>query len=86
MTLPRPKQSAEDRRARQRDRLSTIRLRMVIWRALDEREITMPAGISAAIGLPPAEAAKLMTGRVWHEGDVARLEAVAARLGVQVPG
>ena len=83
MTLPRPKQSAEVRHARQADRLATIRLRMAIWRALDERGITMPAGISAALKMPPAEAAKMLTGGRWREGDVARLEAVAARLGVQ---
>ena len=32
----------------------------------------------------PAEATKLMTRHQWQEGDVALLEAVAARLGVQV--
>jgi hypothetical protein len=37
-SLPeKPKISAEERRLRQEDRLKTIRLRMVIGRALDER-------------------------------------------------
>jgi hypothetical protein len=38
-----------------------------------------------ALGMPAAEATSLMTRRQWREGDVARLEAAAARLGVQVP-
>ena len=32
-----------------------------------------------------AEAVKLLTQHQWREGDVALLEAAAARLGVQVP-
>ena len=81
-----PKQSAAERRLRYEDRLKTIRLRMLIFRELDERGITTPAAIGAAIGMPPAEAIKLLTRHQWREGDVARLQAAAARLGVQVPG
>ena len=81
-----PKLSAEERRIRQADRLTTIRLRMAIGRELDEREITTPAAIGEALGMPAAEATKLMTGQQWREGGVARLQAAAARLGVQVPG
>jgi hypothetical protein len=77
--------SAEERRIRQEDRLKTIRLRMAIGRELDERGLTTPAEIGVALGMPAGEATKLMTGRVWREGDVARLEAAAARLGVQAP-
>jgi hypothetical protein len=36
--------------------------------------------------MPPVEAIKLMTRHQWREGDVALLQAAAARLGVQVPG
>ena len=79
-----PKLPPEERRARQADRLTTIRLRMAIGRELDERGITTPAAIGEALGMPPAEATKLLRGHQWREGDVARLEAVAARLG-QVP-
>jgi hypothetical protein len=88
MTLPspKPKLSAEERRSRQAARQATIRLRMAIWRHLDDRGITTLAALAAAFGMPPAEAARLLRGRVWRGGDVARLEAVAARLGVQVPG
>jgi hypothetical protein len=42
--------------------------------------------IGAALGLPAAEATKLLTRRRGRAGDVARLEAAAARLGVPVPG
>jgi hypothetical protein len=81
-----PKQlSAEERRARQADRLITIRLRMLIGRELDDRGITTPAAIGTALGMPAAEATKLLTRHQWREGDVALLEAAAARLGVRVP-
>jgi hypothetical protein len=81
-----PKQSAEERRIRQEDRLASIRLRMAIGRELDDRDITTPAAIGEALGMPAAEATSLLTRRQWREGDVARLQAAAARLGVQVPG
>jgi hypothetical protein len=82
-----PKQvSTEERRARHADRLTTIRLRMAIGRELEDRGITTPAEIGEALGMPAAEATSLLTRRQWREGDVARLEAAAARLGVQVPG
>src|SRR3954463_15444347 len=81
-----PKLSAEERRARYTDRLTTIRLRMLIFREMDERGITTAAAIGAALGMPPAEATKLLRGHQWREGDVALLQAAAARLGVQVPG
>ena len=77
--------SAEEKRIRQEDRLASIRLRMAIGRELDERDITTPAAIGEALGMPAAEATKLLTGRQWREGDVALLQAAAARLGVQVP-
>ena len=80
-----PKLSAEERRVRQADRLTTIRLRMAIGRELDERGITTPAAIGEALGMPAAEATSLMTRHQRRDGDVARLEAAAARLGVQVP-
>jgi len=81
-----PKLTPEERRARQADRLATIRLRMAIGHELDARDITTPAAIGDALGMPAAEAVKLLTRRQWREGDVARLQAAAARLGVQVPG
>ena len=77
--------SAEERRIRQEDRLASIRLRMAIGRELDERDITTPAAIGAALGMPPAEATKLLTRHQWREGDVEQLEAAATHLGLQVP-
>jgi hypothetical protein len=81
-----PKQSAGERRLRYEDRLKTIRLRMLIFRELDERDITTPAAIGEAFGMPAAEATSLLTRHQWREGDVARLQAAAARLEVRVPG
>ena len=80
-----PKLSAEERRAREADRLKTIRLRVTIGRELDDRGITDPVAIGEALGMPALEATKLLTRHQWREGDVALLEAAAARLGVQVP-
>ena len=83
---PKPKLSAEARRARQADQLKCIRLRMAIGRELDDRDITTPAAIGEALGMSASEATKLLTRRQWHEGDVAALQAAAARLGLRVPG
>jgi hypothetical protein len=82
MTPDKPKLSPEERRARQADRLTTIRLRMSLYRVLDERGITTPAAIGEALGMPATEATKLLNRRQWREGDVALLQAAAARLGV----
>ncbi|WP_157033998.1 hypothetical protein [Belnapia moabensis] len=81
-----PKLTAEDRRQRDADRLQTIRLRMLVGQALHDRGIKTPAAIGAAIGMPAAEATKLMTGKQWRAGDVALLEAAATKLRLQVPG
>ena len=81
---PRPLISAEERRLRQKDRLKTIRLRMAIYRYLDDHGITTPAAIGEAFRMPAAEAASLLARHQWREGDVALLEAAVARLGVQV--
>ena len=79
-----PKLTADEKRIRQEDRLKTIRLRMAIGRHLDDHDITTPAAIGEALGMPAAEATKLLTRHHWREGDVALLEAVAARLGLSV--
>jgi hypothetical protein len=80
-----PKLSTEERRARQADRLKTIRLRLAIGRELEDRGITTAAAIGEALGMPAPEAGKLLNRRQWREGDVALLEAAAARLGLPVP-
>src|ERR687892_2723964 len=80
--LVKPKLSAQEQRRRREDRLAALRLRMAIGRALEERGIADPAAIGAALGLPAAEATKLLTRHQWREGDVALLTAAAARLGL----
>ena len=82
MPSSRPKISPEERRRRTADRLAMIRLKMAIGRELDDRGITKPAEIGAALGMPAAEATKLLTRHQWREGAVEQLEAAAARLGV----
>ena len=77
-----PKLTPEERRARQTDRLVMIRLRMAIRQELADRGIIKPVAIGATLGMPAPEAAKLLTRRQWREGDVALLQAAAARLGV----
>jgi len=58
---------------------------MAIWQELDARGITTPDDIGAALGMSAAEANGLLTRRPRRAGDVAALEAVAARLGVHTP-
>ena len=69
---------------KQADRLAAIRLRYSINTHLDDRGITVPADIAQAVGLPAAEAVRLLTRRQWREGDVAALREVADRLGLKV--
>jgi hypothetical protein len=80
-----PKISSAERRERDADRLQTIRLRMLVGQALHDRGIITQAAIGAAIGMPTAEATKLMTSKQWRASDVALLEAAAMRLGLLVP-
>jgi hypothetical protein len=80
-----PKISPEEHRHRTADRLKTIRLQMAIGHELDDRGITTPAAIGAALGMPPGEATKLLTRHQWREGDVSLLEAAVARLEVELP-
>jgi two-component system, chemotaxis family, protein-glutamate methylesterase/glutaminase len=79
-----PKLTSQERWTQREDRLKTIRLRMVIWQELEAQSITMPDAIGVAIGMPAAEAHRLLTQRPSRGGDVALLEAVAARLGLSV--
>ena len=73
-----------EQRQRREDRLVTIRLRMAIGGELDNRGITTAAGIGETLGMPADDAQKLLTRRQWREGDVALLQAAAARLGLNV--
>jgi len=58
---------------------------MAIYRELDGRSITTDRGIAAALGIPAAEATVLLRRKHFQDGDLVRLEAAAARLGVHVP-
>ena len=58
---------------------------MAIGRELNDRGITTPAAIGAALGMPAAEATKLLTRHQWRDGDVALLEAAATRLELPLP-
>jgi hypothetical protein len=57
---------------------------MAIDHELDDRGIITPAEIGVALEMLAAEAASLLTRHQWREGDVALLEAAAARLGLSV--
>jgi hypothetical protein len=81
---PKPKLSAAEQRARREDRVMAIRLRMAIGQELDVRGIATPAEIGAALGMPAAEAQGLLNRRQWREGDIGRLQAAAARLGLPI--
>jgi hypothetical protein len=84
MTQDKPKLTPAEQRQRREDRLVTIRLRMAIGRELDDRGIITPFGIGEALSMPVEDATKLLTRRQWREGDVERLQAAAARLGLNV--
>ena len=57
---PKPKLTAEERRAKTTARLWATRLRVTIDRELENRGITDPKAIGEAIGLPASEATKLL--------------------------
>ena len=78
-----PRLSVEERRARHADRLASILLQMAIGQELDDRGITTPAAIGEVLGMPAAEAIKLLSRHQWRQGDVALLKAAAARLGLK---
>jgi hypothetical protein len=80
---PKPKLSADEQRIRREERVSAIRLRMMIGQELDARGITTPVEIGKALEMPVAEAHTLLNRRQWREGDVALLEAAAVRLGLK---
>ena len=82
--MTKQKLSVEEQRARREDRVAAIRLRMAIGYELDRRGVTDPAEIGEALGMPAAEAHGLLNRRQWREGDVARLQAAALRLGLSV--
>ncbi len=68
-----PKLTAAARRAQDAERLKIIRLRMLIGRALDDRDLTTPAAIGAALDMPAGEVVALLNRKQRRDGDVALL-------------
>ena len=60
------------------------RLRDLIDRELERRGINDSEVVGTALGYSAAEAEKLLRRRTWLEGDLALLQAAAARLGLAV--
>jgi hypothetical protein len=81
----RPKVTAAMRRAQADERLKTIRLRMLIGRALSDQDLTTPAAIGAALEMPAGKAVALLSRKQRRDGDLALLEALATRLGLSDP-
>ena len=79
-----PRLAAAEAKIRKADRLQAIRLKMAIYRALDDRGIITPDGIGAVLEMPVGQAAALLSRKRLQDGDLVRLEAAAARLGVHV--
>src|SRR3954451_22651540 len=78
-----PKLTSAEQRQHREDRIACIRLRMAIGQELDNRGITTPDAIGEVLGMAAKDAHGLLNRRQWRDGDVALLEAAAARLGVQ---
>lgn len=73
-----------DLRAQQDEWRASERLRDLIHEELERRGITDLAEVGTALGLPAREADRLMRHGRWLDGDVALLQAAAARLGLTV--
>jgi hypothetical protein len=67
---------------RRAERLVAIRLRIAINIHLDDRGVTQPAEVGAAVGLPTTEAVRLLNRRQYREGDIEALRRVADHLGL----
>jgi hypothetical protein len=85
-----PKLTPEERRARNTDRLATIRLRMAIGHELDARDITTPVAIGEVLGMPAAEASKLLRVMELFRGGSSEqghpMEVGSVLSGRQAPG
>ncbi|WP_043339057.1 hypothetical protein [Belnapia moabensis] len=82
--LTRAEPTDEERQLCDADRLQATLVRVLVGQALHSRGITTTAVIGTVIGMPAAEATKLMTSKQWRAGDVALLEAAATKLGLVV--
>lgn len=84
MMQDKPKLPHVEQRRRRDERTASSRLRFLIRRRLDERQIITPAEVGDALGMLIPEATKLLGRYQWREGDLGQLRAVAARLGLAV--
>lgn len=80
-----PPLAPEEVQAREAERLNAARLRLMLWWALNDRDIVAPRKIGALFGMPRQDAVSLLDRKQWREGDLLLLEVAAARLGVHVP-
>ena len=77
--------SHQERRLRDIQRRSVLRLRIAIAQVLHSQGLFAPAEIGEALGLPAGDAVMLVDRTVSKDGDIAALEAVAIRLGLRLP-
>jgi hypothetical protein len=77
--------SVEVRRSMDAERIKASNLRMAIDRELEAKGIRDPSELAATFGLSAMKAERLLTRRQWRLGDLVLLEAMAVRLGVEVP-
>src|SRR4051812_50068391 len=68
---------------KQADKLAAIRLRYTINTHLEDQGITAPSDIARAVGLPAAEAVRLLQRRQWRGGGGAAPQKGAGRGGGQ---
>jgi hypothetical protein len=82
-TPDKPRRTASEKRQRQDARLRALSLRYAIGSALDAKGVTTASSIGEAIGMPANAAAGLLNRKHLLGGDLAQLEAVAARLEIE---
>ena len=76
--------STEERRVMDAERAKALSLRVLLEQELELRGVRDPAEIGAVVGVSAIEAEQLLTRRRWRAGDLALLETMATRLGMQV--
>ena len=77
--------TAEERRAMDAERAKAVRLCVLFDQKMEAQGLTDPSQIGRVIGLSAMETEKLLNRRRWRVGDLALLEGIAARPGVQGP-
>jgi hypothetical protein len=62
------------------------KLRYAIGTALDAQGVTTASAVGEALGMPAEAAVSLLSRKRFREEDLAQLEAIAARLGIEIAG